>query len=140
MSSVFLALTIRIDFFQVSSDSITLPKCHANRSFHLAESNYITLTKTSDISENRVSCFEVNGHHVVLSQFKGEFFALQNKCSHAEQSFDKGRVRGHKLLCPLHGAVFDIRDGSVLSAPAFQPIKSYPLKVDGDDILICLES
>jgi 3-phenylpropionate/trans-cinnamate dioxygenase ferredoxin subunit len=104
------------------------------------DSNYILLTKTSDIPENRVSCFNINGHNVVLSQIKGEFFALQNKCSHADQTFNKGRVRGHKLLCPLHGAIFDIRDGSVLSAPAFQPVKSYSLKIDGDDILICLEN
>jgi len=106
----------------------------------LTDSNYILLTKISDISENKASCFKIEGHNVVLSQVEGEIFALENKCSHAEQTFDKGRVRGHKLLCPLHGAIFDIRDGSVLSEPAFQPIKSYPLKIDGDDIMICIEN
>ena len=106
----------------------------------MSDLHFIALAKTADVPENRVSCFEINGHHVVLSQVQGEFFAVQNKCSHAEQSFNTGRVRGHKLLCPLHGAIFDIRDGSVLGAPAFQPIKSYPLKVEGEDILICLDA
>ncbi len=105
----------------------------------LADLNFIALTKTTDVPENRVSCFEINGHHVVLGQVNGKFYALRNKCSHAEQSFASGRLRGHKLLCPLHGAIFDIRDGSVLAAPAFQSIKPYPLKVVGDDILICLD-
>jgi nitrite reductase/ring-hydroxylating ferredoxin subunit len=126
--------------FAVSDDSIPALERQTNRRLSLTDSNYILLTKTSDIPENRASCFKIDGHNVVLSQVKGEFFALKNKCSHAEQTFDKGRVRGHKLLCPLHGAIFDIRDGSVLSAPAFKPIKSYPLKIEGDDILICLES
>ncbi len=106
----------------------------------MTDLHFIALAKTADVPENRVSCVEINGHYVVLSQVQGEFYAVQNKCSHAEQSFDTGRVRGHKLLCPLHGAIFDIRDGSVLSAPAFQPIKSYPLKVNGEDILICLDA
>ncbi len=115
------------------------PEFGLNRSFRLTDLNFIPLTKTTEVPENRVTSFEIKGHNVVLSQVKGEFFAVQNECSHARQSFDNGRVRGHKLLCPLHGAIFDIRDGSVLSAPAFQAIKSYPLKVEGDDILICLE-
>lgn len=105
----------------------------------LTELQFIPLAKIADVPENRVSCFEIDGHNVVLSQLQGEFFAVINKCSHAEQRFDSGRVRGHKLLCPLHGAVFDIRDGSVLSSPAFKAIRSYPLKVEGDDILICLD-
>jgi nitrite reductase/ring-hydroxylating ferredoxin subunit len=105
----------------------------------LTDLHFIPLAKSVDIVENRAICFVVEGHAVVLSQVNGEFFAVENECSHAKQSFDKARVRGHKLLCPLHGAIFDIRDGSVLGPPAFRGIKSYPLKVEGDDILICLD-
>jgi 3-phenylpropionate/trans-cinnamate dioxygenase ferredoxin subunit len=106
----------------------------------LSELEFVPLAKITDVPENRVSCFEINGHHVVLSQVKGEFFAVHNKCSHADQSFNSGRVRGHKLLCPLHGAIFDIRDGSVLGAPAFNPIRSYPLKIENENILICTDA
>ena len=104
----------------------------------MTEPKFVSLTKTSLIEENRVTCLEIEGHRVALGKVKGEFFAVQNKCSHAEQSFDTGRMRGHKLLCPLHGAIFDIRDGSVLAAPASRPLVTYRLKVDGEDILICL--
>lgn len=106
----------------------------------MSDLEFVALAKITDVPENRVSCFEVNGHHVVLSQVKGEFFAVHNKCSHAEQSFNSGRVRGHKLLCPLHGAIFDIRDGSVLGAPACHPIRSYPLKIENEDIFICTDA
>jgi nitrite reductase/ring-hydroxylating ferredoxin subunit len=106
----------------------------------LAELKFIHVAKTTEVLENRVSCFEANGHQVALSQVNGEFFAVQNECSHAKQTFNTGRVRGHKLLCPLHGAVFDIRDGSVLSEPAFKAIRSFPLKIEGEDILICLDT
>ena len=105
----------------------------------MSESDFVVLAKTSEISENRTTCFNIDGVAVVAAQVEGEYYAVHNKCSHAEQSFDKGRVRGHKLLCPLHGAIFDIRDGAVLGAPAFNPIKSYPLKVEGDDVLINLQ-
>ncbi len=97
------------------------------------------LAKTDQIDERRVNCFRLNGHNIVVCKVGDDYFAVINQCSHAEQSFDKGRIRGHRLLCPLHGAIFDIRDGSVLGAPAFQPIKTYPLKVEGDDIFIDLD-
>jgi len=101
--------------------------------------SYTHLAKTAQIDDKRVNCFELNRHNIVVCKVKDEYFAVINKCSHAEWSFDKGRIRGHRLLCPLHGAIFDIRDGSVISAPAFQPIKTYPLKIEGESILIDLE-
>ncbi len=91
------------------------------------------------VEAGRVNCVEVEGQSVVICKVKDEFFAVVNMCSHAEQTFEKGRIRGHRLLCPLHGAIFDIRDGSVMSAPAFQPIKSYPLEVKGEEIFIDLD-
>jgi nitrite reductase/ring-hydroxylating ferredoxin subunit len=42
---------------------------------------------------------------------------------------DEGRLRGYRLTCPLHGASFDIRDGSVTGKPATEPIRAYPLQV-----------
>ncbi len=69
-----------------------------------------------------------------MCKVAGEFYAVKNKCSHADATFDNGRLRGHRLLCPLHGAIFDVRDGSVLSAPALQPIRSYPVRVVGDAV------
>lgn len=104
----------------------------------MTESHYQLLTTIDQVPENKVSCFELDGQSIAVTQVKGEFYAVINKCSHAEQTFEEGKVRGYKLYCPLHGAMFDIRDGSVLSPPAFNPIKTYPLKIEGNEIHIDL--
>ena len=101
--------------------------------------SFTFLTTTDQVESGKVNCLEIEGQSVVVCMVKEEYFAVENKCSHADQTFDKGRVRGHRLLCPLHGAIFDIRDGSVMSAPAFQPIKSFPLEIRGEEIYIKLD-
>ena len=62
------------------------------------------------------------------------FHAVSNICSHAYAHLHEGRLRGHRVICPLHGASFDIRTGAVLGAPATVPIASYPVRVAGDQI------
>jgi len=94
--------------------------------------SYIAVTATGNIAEKSFSCFDVDGTAVLVCRFRNEYFAIENRCSHALSSFDDGRMRGYRIMCPLHGASFDVRDGSVLSAPAKRPIRNFPLRiVDG---------
>ncbi|MEM1412568.1 MAG: non-heme iron oxygenase ferredoxin subunit [Pseudomonadota bacterium] len=98
----------------------------------MSEPRYVSVCAAEEVAEKGFRCFTVDGVGLVLCRFRDEYFALQNLCSHALATFDEGRMRGYRLMCPLHGATFDIRDGSVAGAPATQPIGSYPLRiVDG---------
>ena len=93
---------------------------------------YTAVSATDDIAEKGFSCFSVAGTAVAICRFKNEYFALENSCSHALSAFDGGRLRGYRIICPLHGAAFDIRDGSATGAPAKQAIRTFPLRiVDG---------
>ncbi|MEX2525798.1 MAG: non-heme iron oxygenase ferredoxin subunit [Gammaproteobacteria bacterium] len=106
----------------------------------MPEAGYIAIAPVDEITENRVHCFEVEGVRLVLCNVGGEIYAVENQCSHADSGFDKGRVRRHKLLCPLHGAIFDVRDGSVLGKPAFSPIKTYPVVIEDGQVYVKVES
>ncbi len=87
---------------------------------------------TADVPEGRMHGAEVAGRDVVVCHSREGWFALDNVCSHAYARMHEGRLRGCRLICPLHGASFDVRDGSVLGAPATTPIATYPLRiVDG---------
>jgi 3-phenylpropionate/trans-cinnamate dioxygenase ferredoxin subunit len=93
---------------------------------------FIAVTAAQDIEEKCFSTFEINGTGIVICRFRDEYFAIENRCSHAQSTFDDGRMRGYRIICPLHGATFDIRDGSCTGAPARKPIRSFPLRiVDG---------
>jgi 3-phenylpropionate/trans-cinnamate dioxygenase ferredoxin subunit len=91
--------------------------------------SYRTVTVADNITEKGFSCFNVDGTAIVVCRFRDEYFAIENKCSHALSSFDEGRMRGYRIMCPLHGATFDIRDGSPTGAPATRPIRSFPLRI-----------
>jgi nitrite reductase/ring-hydroxylating ferredoxin subunit len=93
---------------------------------------FIAVARDADVVENRVHCVQVQGHGIVLARFDGAVHALENRCTHGDATFDKGRVRAHRLLCPLHGAIFDLRSGAVLGPPAMKPLRTFPVRiVDG---------
>lgn len=95
----------------------------------MSDSPYTDVAGVDSIEEKSFACFQVGGRAVVICRFRDAYFAVENACSHAQSRFDEGRLRGYRLMCPLHGASFDIRDGSVAGAPARQPIRAYPVRV-----------
>lgn len=98
----------------------------------MTSTNFSAVTRTENIAEKTLSCHVVAGVAVVICRFKNQFYALENRCSHALATFDEGRLRGYSLICPRHGASFDIRNGAVQSLPAKLPLRSFPLRiVDG---------
>ena len=94
------------------------------------------VARADEIPEKGFRCFDVDGLAVVVCRFRDEYFAVENRCSHALSTFDEGRLRGYRIMCPLHGATFDIRDGSCTGAPATLPIRSLPLRITGGIIEI----
>ncbi len=66
----------------------------------------------------------------------GKFYAVEVWCSHQKVSLINGDLEDYELMCPLHGACFDIRSGKHLSLPAVRAIDSYPVKIDEGNIFI----
>ncbi len=75
---------------------------------------------------------------VVLSG--DEVFAIQDECSHANIQLSEGDVEGCLIECWLHGSTFDLRTGKPTTLPAFAPVPVYPVRVDGDDVLVDVEN
>ncbi len=103
-------------------------------------SGFVPVVAAEEIEEKKFGCFTVEGVAVVICRFRDEYFAVENRCSHALATFEEGRMRGYRLMCPLHGATFDIRDGSVTGAPATQAIRSFPVRVAGGMVEIDLSA
>jgi 3-phenylpropionate/trans-cinnamate dioxygenase ferredoxin subunit len=74
------------------------------------------------------SCL-VASRQIVICHTKEGVFAVDNICTHAHAHMDEGRLRGIKLVCPLHGATFDVRDGRVLGAPAVFPLPVHAVRI-----------
>ena len=98
----------------------------------MTEPVFTTVAAARDIAEKSFSTFAVAGMDIVICRLRDDYYAIENRCSHALAFFDNGRLHGYRIICPLHGASFDVRNGSCTGAPASRPIRSFPLRiVDG---------
>jgi len=70
-------------------------------------------------------------HRALLCNVDGAFYAVAERCTHAAFSMAEGRLEGAHLECPLHGALFDVRDGSPVRRPANKPLATYPVELRG---------
>ncbi|SER49769.1 bifunctional 3-phenylpropionate/cinnamic acid dioxygenase ferredoxin subunit [Lentzea albida] len=73
---------------------------------------------------------------VAVFRADGEFFALDDTCSHGQSSLADGYVEGDQVECAWHMAKFDLRTGAALTLPATKPVCTYRVKVDGDDVSV----
>jgi len=79
---------------------------------------------------------QLGAHPILICRTKDGWYAVDDVCTHAYAKMHEGRLRGNRLICPLHGASFDCRTGAVLGAPAIQPLKTYPVRISGEDVEI----
>ena len=90
----------------------------------------------SEVAEGKMHALTVGGRELLICRTKEGIYALDNICTHAYARLSEGRLRGTRLICPLHGAAFDVRDGRVLGAPAMRPLATHAVKMVGDRIEI----
>ncbi len=94
------------------------------------------VSRTDDIPQGKTLCISTNAGEVLICHTNEGFYAVDNLCTHAAARMSEGKLKGCRILCPLHGAAFDVRDGSVLSKPAREGLRSYPVKVENGDVLL----
>lgn len=99
-----------------------------------APSEGLPLGDLSDLRDGELRCFgAVGAHGIVVCRVGGRLYALDDNCSHADTPLSEGRLRGHSLVCPLHGAAFDVRDGSHSGPPAWEGVVAHEV-VEGDGV------
>jgi 3-phenylpropionate/trans-cinnamate dioxygenase ferredoxin subunit len=76
------------------------------------------------------------GERIALANVDGEYYAIDDVCTHDGGPLDQGEVFGDQIECPRHGARYDVRTGKALTLPAIFPVKTYPVRVEGKDILL----
>ena len=101
-------------------------------------SDFIKVAETSDIPAGRVKVVVAGNKRIALCNVDGEFYAIDDLCTHDDGPLDQGELRGDVIECPRHGARFNVRTGRVLALPAVKPLGTYPLKVDGTQIRVAL--
>lgn len=90
---------------------------------------FYRVVSVDDIPEGERLIFEINGQAIVLFNVNGELLATGDLCSHDEGPIGDGELEGDVIICPRHGARFDVHTGKALSLPAVNGIPVYPVQI-----------
>ncbi len=80
----------------------------------------------------------VAGRKLGLFRVGDQFFVIDNLCTHGQALLSDGFLEDGVIECPLHAGLFDVRTGCALAPPAVRDLTSYPVRIDGDTILVLL--
>jgi 3-phenylpropionate/trans-cinnamate dioxygenase ferredoxin subunit len=102
-------------------------------------SGAVRVCETKDVPPGEARRFSLDGREVAIVNL-GEtgFRALDAICSHAHYYLDEGEVDTdlETIECPKHGSTFDLNTGSAKTLPATQPVDTFAVTIDGDDVKI----
>ena len=93
----------------------------------------------SDLHDESAIRVQLAGKPVCVARSGGEVFALLDVCSHADVALSEGDVVDGSIECWLHGSLFDLRTGQPSGLPATRPVPTFPVTVEGDDVLVQME-
>jgi 3-phenylpropionate/trans-cinnamate dioxygenase ferredoxin subunit len=93
-----------------------------------------------DVTDGGALRVVIDGVPVAIVRSDGEVYAIQDVCSHANVALSEGEIEDQTIECWLHGSRFDLVSGRPTGLPATVPVPVYPVKIDGDDILVAVSS
>jgi 3-phenylpropionate/trans-cinnamate dioxygenase ferredoxin subunit len=94
------------------------------------------VAKLSQIPPGTTHQVAIDGKTALLCNVAGEIYAIEDVCTHDGGELNQGELDGTRIMCPRHGAFFDVTTGAALTPPAVMPVQSYRVRIEGDDIYL----
>ncbi len=103
-------------------------------------SGFVPVCKVGDVADPGKAIIEVEDRLLALFHLDGEFYCIDDLCTHDGGPLGEGDLEGHEIVCPRHGARFDIRTGKALTMPATSPTAAHEVRVEGDQVFVRLRA
>jgi 3-phenylpropionate/trans-cinnamate dioxygenase ferredoxin component len=101
---------------------------------------FVEVAREEEIPVNERIFLEMNGQPVVILNLAGKLYAVGDVCTHDNGPLGDGELDGFELICPRHGARFDVRSGKATRSPAFRDIPSYSVKIENGKIFLGIKN
>ena len=102
--------------------------------------SFVRACGVADLASGAALRVDLGDRDVAVVRDGDDWYAVDDECSHAAIPLSEGDVEGCEIECWLHGSRFDLRTGKPSGPPATEPVAIYPVRVEGDDVLVDLES
>ena len=83
--------------------------------------NFVEAAKVDEIPSGKMKHVEINGKEIVIANVSGKFYALEDRCAHMNAPLSMGNITGNIVICPFHGAKFDVTSGKKTAEPVLTP-------------------
>jgi 3-phenylpropionate/trans-cinnamate dioxygenase ferredoxin subunit len=105
----------------------------------MTEENWIDVAAAGDIAPGDYEIAETDEHVIAVFNVDGELYAIEDVCTHDGEELTGGPVEGDQIICPRHGARFCLRSGKALTAPAYEDLPTYPVRIKDGRIQVAVE-
>ena len=92
-------------------------------------SEWINVVSEGALAPGEHAIVEIDGVDVAVFNINGDYYAIQDVCTHDGTEIASGQIEGCEIICPRHGARFCLKTGKVLSAPAYEDVDSHAVRV-----------
>lgn len=103
------------------------------------EIQYINAANCKEVLPGKTKRVVTGDKAILVVNIEGEFFAIDDMCTHEDSSLYLGCIKGDLVQCSLHGGKFNVKTGAAVEEPADIPLQTYPVKLDGESILVGIE-
>lgn len=93
-------------------------------------SDWINVARQDEFPPGDWRSLDVDGARVAVFNLAGEYHAIEDQCTHDGGALTGGVFDGEQIVCPRHGARFSIRTGAVLAPPAYEPVATFPVRIE----------
>ena len=102
----------------------------------MPEDTFVKVAKVGDVAPGEMTMVKLDRDQILLANVSGNFYAINNMCSHKMGRLAKGRLDDVEVVCPFHQARFSVVTGEALTSPARKSVRTFEVRISGDDVLI----
>jgi len=97
---------------------------------------FVRVAGRGDVPAGEMLIVEIEGEEIVLANVDGQIYAFGNGCTHRGGPLGEGLLEGDEVECPFHQGRFNVKTGEAVQEPPTEPIPTYQVQLDGDDIMV----
>ena len=97
-------------------------------------SDWVSVVRAGELAPGQWKCVDVDGAQVAVFNLDGQYYAIEDVCTHDGGQLTGGSVEGAEIICPRHGARFCIRTGAALTAPAYEATATFPVRIENGEV------
>lgn len=92
-------------------------------------SDWVNVARREELPPGSVRVVDVDGAMIAVFNLEGEYYAIEDLCTHDGGELASGTLEGEEIVCPRHGARFNVKTGEVTAPPAYEPVATFPVRV-----------